>query len=108
MILRHREAPSLWVLLLLILAARSEPDEECHKSIGDDKYDFTALKGDHTVSRTRSLPPTNMKDTLRFNICKELSPLGDVDSNDQVCIPPRPWKTLADDLAVLQRDVGLS
>jgi Autophagy-related protein 27 len=97
MILRHREASSLWVLLLLISAARSQPDEECHISIRDDMYDFSALKGDHIVSRTRSLPPTNMRDTLRFNICKELSPLGDVDSNDQVRIPWRPRKTLTDD-----------
>jgi hypothetical protein len=39
-----------------------------------------------------------MTDTLRFNVCKELSPLEDVDSNDQVCIPRHPRNTLADDL----------
>ncbi|KAI0256035.1 autophagy-related protein 27 [Lactifluus subvellereus] len=83
MILRHREVSSIWLLLLFISATSSQPDAECHISIGDNKYDFSALAGDHTVSRTRSLPPTSMTDTLRFNICKELSPLEDVDSSDQ-------------------------
>jgi hypothetical protein len=75
MILRQRGTSSLWLLLLLISAASSQPDADCHFSIKDDKYDLSALSGDHTVSRSRSLPPTNMTDTLRFNVCKELTPL---------------------------------
>lgn len=87
MIIRHiRGTPSLWLLLLLISAASSQPDPDCHLSIGDDRYDFSALQGDRTVSRSRSLPPTNMTDTLRFNICKGLSPLEGVGSGDQVRI----------------------
>jgi len=83
MIIRQRGTSSLWLLLLLISAASSQLDADCHLSIGDDKYDFNALNGDHTLSRSRSLPPTNMTDTLRFNICKELTLLEGVASGDQ-------------------------
>jgi len=86
MIIRQRGTSSLWLLLLLISAASPQPDADCHLSIGDDKYDLHTLKGDHTISRSRSLPPTNMTDTLRFNICNELSPLEGVGSGDQVRI----------------------
>jgi len=83
MIIRQRGTSPLWLLLLLVSAASSQPDADCHLSIGDDRYDFSALNGDHTISRSRSLPPTNMTDTLRFNICKELSLLEGVGSGDQ-------------------------
>ncbi|KAF8482977.1 autophagy-related protein 27 [Russula ochroleuca] len=83
MIIRQRGTPSLWLLLLLISAASSQLDADCRLSIGDHMYDFSALSGDQTVSRSRSLPPTNMTDTLRFNVCKELSPLEGVGSGDQ-------------------------
>ncbi|KAH9176497.1 autophagy-related protein 27, partial [Lactarius sanguifluus] len=56
---------------------------DCHIAIGDNKYDFSALSGDRTVSRTRLSPPTNMTDTLRFNVCKELSLLEGVDAGEQ-------------------------
>jgi Autophagy-related protein 27 len=92
-----RQTPSLWFLLFLFSTVSSKPDAECHISIGANMYDFHLLSGDHTVSRTRSLPPTNMTDTLRFNICKELSPLEGVDSSDQVRIPRCPQNSLADD-----------
>lgn len=84
MILRQRRMSWLWLLLLLISAAHSQPDADCHISIGDLMYDFSALSGDHTVSRSRSSPPTNMTDTLRFNVCRDLSPLEGVGSGDQV------------------------
>ncbi|KAI0305641.1 autophagy-related protein 27 [Multifurca ochricompacta] len=82
MILRY-PVTFFWFLVPLIILASAQPDSDCHISIGDNKYDFSALSGDHTVSRTRSSPPTNVTDTLRFNICKELSPLDGVDSSDQ-------------------------
>ena len=84
MIIRHRETSLLWLLAHLLAAASAQLDSDCHTAIGGKKYDFSALSGDHTVSRTRSSPPTNMEDTLRFNICKELSPLEGVDSSEQV------------------------
>jgi hypothetical protein len=109
MIIRQkRGTSSLWLLLLLISAASSQPDADCHLSIGDDKYDFSALKGDHTISRSRSLPPTNMTDTLRFNICKDLSLLEGVGSGDQVLIRNIPKASLLMIYAVCHRDVGVS
>jgi hypothetical protein len=98
MIIRQRGTPSLWLLLLLISAASSQLDADCRLSIGDHMYDFSALSGDQTVSRSRSLPPTNMTDTLRFNVCKELSPLEGVGSGDQVRFPRHPQSTLLNDL----------
>jgi hypothetical protein len=84
MIIRQRGSSLLYFLLLLISVANSQPDAECHLSVGDNKYDLSALSGDQTISRTRSSPPTTITDTLRFNICKELSPLEGVASGDQV------------------------
>lgn len=108
MIIRQRGTSSLWLLLLLISAASSQPDADCHLSIGDDRYDFSALNGDHTISRSRSLPPTNMTDTLRFNICKELGLLEGVGSGDQVRIRNIPKASLLMINAVWEWDVGVS
>lgn len=86
MIIRLRGTSLPYFLLLLISAASSQLDSECHLSVGDYKYDLSALSGDHTTSRTRSSPPTTITDTLRFNVCKELSPLEGVPPGDQVRI----------------------
>jgi hypothetical protein len=96
MVIRHRKTSLLWLLLLLLSTASSQPDEECHKSINDDMYDFSALAGDHTLSRTRPSPPTDMLDTLRFDICKELRLLDDVPQGDQVRIPTPLRSALSD------------
>ena len=110
MIIRQRGTLLPWLLLplLLISVANSQSDANCHPSIGDDAYDFSTLSGDHTVSRTRLSPPTNMTDMLRFNVCGEISPLGDVNSGDQVrvqTILKAPFWMIR---AVSQRDMGLS
>jgi hypothetical protein len=84
MVIRQRATALLWFLLLLISGASSQPDAECHLEVDDYKYDLSALKGDKTISRTRSLPPTTMTDTLRFNICNELGLIEGVSSADQV------------------------
>ncbi|KAI0266701.1 autophagy-related protein 27 [Gloeopeniophorella convolvens] len=83
MIVRHCKAHALWLFAAMFSVASAQPDASCHISIGNDKYDFSGLSGDHTVTRDRSTPPTDMKDTLRFNVCKELTPIGDVDAVDQ-------------------------
>jgi len=56
-------------------------------------YDFSALSGDHTISRSRLSPPTNMTDTLRFNVCRDISPLEGVGSDDQC--PSGTWACLS-------------
>lgn len=86
MIIRHRGTSLFLLPALLFAAASAQLDSNCHTTIRDKTYDFSALSGDHTVSRSRSSPPTNMIDTLRFNVCKELSPLEDVDASEQVRI----------------------
>ena len=90
MITRHRSTSLFWLLALLFAAANAQLDSNCNIAIRDKKYDFSALSGDHTVSRSRSSPPTTMVDTLRFNVCKELSPLEDVDASEQVRILDTP------------------
>lgn len=108
MIIRRHGAALLWLVLLLISTASCQPDADCHMSIGNNMYDFSALSGDHTVSRRRSTPPTNMTDTLRFGVCKELSLLDDVGPGDQVRIPMHPEVPFRMICVVFQRDVGLS
>jgi len=94
MIIRRQRGTSLFCFLsLLISAASSQPDAECHLSVGDYKYDLSELSGDQAILRTRSSPPTNITDTLRFNICKELSPLEGVASSDQC--PSGTWACLS-------------
>ena len=107
MIIRHRRTPLLWLLTLLLTAASAQPDSECNIAIGDDKYDFSALSGDHAVSRTRSSPPTTMTDTLRFNVCKELSLLEGVDTGEQVRVPSHPQIFFSDDPRSVQGERGL-
>ncbi|KAH9007952.1 autophagy-related protein 27 [Lactarius deliciosus] len=81
--IRHRGISLLWLLTLPFTETSAQPDSDCLKVIGDNKYDLSALSGDRTVSRTRLSPPTNMTDTLRFNVCKELSLLEGVDAEEQ-------------------------
>jgi hypothetical protein len=97
MIIRHRVTSLFWLPALLLSAVSAQPDSNCHTTIGDKKYDFSALSGEHTVSRTRSIPPTNMMDTLRFNICEALSPLEGVDASEQVRVLDHPCAFFSDD-----------
>ena len=97
MITRHRGTSLFWLPALLLAAASAQPDPNCHLAIRDKKYDFSALSGEHTVSRSRPTPPTNMMDTLRFNVCNALSPLEDVDASEQVRVLDHPCTLFLDD-----------
>lgn len=108
MIIRHRGTSSLWLLTLLLSAASAQPDSECHIAIQDNKYDLSALSGEHTVSRTRQSPPTSMKDTLRFDVCKQLSPLDGEDASEQVRVLAHLWTFFRTMRIVFEWDVGLS
>ena len=46
-------------------------------------FDLTALDVSLTVERTRSTPPSQMVDSLLFNICSDLTP-GELPAGDQV------------------------
>jgi hypothetical protein len=97
MIIKHRGTSLLWLPALLLAAANAQLDSNCHTAIGNKKYDFSALSGEHTVSRTRETPPTNMMDTLRFDVCNALSPLEGVDASEQVRILDHPCTFFSDD-----------
>jgi len=79
---------SLFVLLQAALAtAAGEQTRDdtfnCHISVSDTlTYDLTPLAGEHTVSRTRTTPPTTMVDSVTFNICADLK-MQDVLEGDQ-------------------------
>lgn len=76
----------LYQILLLLLSAlvASAEDIECsdHASLFGKIYDLSSLDVAMTAQRTRSTPPTEMIDTLEFNICKDLPP-NDGPANDQ-------------------------
>lgn len=74
---------------LLVTAADTDADDSsfettCRLTIGTFKYDLTKLAGEKNVSRTRETPPTSMVDTLRFDLCGELTTLEGVAERDQV------------------------
>jgi len=47
------------------------------------KYDLNSLAGEREVSRTRESPPTEIIDTVRFNLCADLTQQEGVDEGDQ-------------------------
>ncbi|EPQ57219.1 hypothetical protein GLOTRDRAFT_104803 [Gloeophyllum trabeum ATCC 11539] len=68
-------------LSVLVLSAGAQDD--CSIDRNGVKYDLTALKGEHTVSRTRDTPPSKMVDSVRFDLCGELQQQKDVAEADQ-------------------------
>ncbi|KAI0665902.1 autophagy-related protein 27 [Trametes maxima] len=84
-VLRHHV--SRLALLTLVSAFASAQDEpkpfECNLTIGDRKYDLNTIDGEHTVSRSLSVPPTTIEDKVTFNLCKDLERKSDVPSEDQ-------------------------
>ncbi|KAF8873137.1 autophagy-related protein 27 [Mucidula mucida] len=88
MILRRLPIPSAALLLsfLVLHAPYTIADEaafDCLITTESLKFDLTSLGGEHTVSRTRSTPPSTMEDSVRFDLCSELSSKGGVSQQDQ-------------------------
>ena len=50
------------------------------------KIDFTPLisAGEQTFNRTRNTPPTSTIDSLRFDLCDDLTQLRDIPEDEQV------------------------
>jgi len=94
--------------MLLLNAASAQLDTDCHLTIGDNKYDLSELSGDRTLSRTRQTPPTSMTDTLRFNVCKDLSLLEGVDASEQVSFQVALEPSFQTTCVVFEWDAGLS
>ncbi|KAJ8488671.1 hypothetical protein ONZ45_g13864 [Pleurotus djamor] len=66
---------------LIVLAADGPFD--CHPTVGSVNYDLSALKGEHTLSRTRETPPSTIEDVVVFDLCGELPKKSDVPDADQ-------------------------
>ncbi|TRM69964.1 autophagy-related protein 27 [Schizophyllum amplum] len=71
------------VLLLAPCALADDNAFECHFTLEGTQYDLTLLGGEHSIARTRDLPPSTMVDTLRFDVCAELPRQEGVDDRDQ-------------------------
>lgn len=80
-------------LYTALLALAADEPFDCHPTIGPAKYDLTSLKGEHTISRTREMPPSSMEDIVTFDLCAEIQKKDGVPDVDQVrrwrlgCIP---------------------
>ena len=57
---------------------------DCHVTAESHSFDLTPLAGEHTINRTRQTPPSEMIDSLRFNLCQDLEILEHVPQKDQV------------------------
>ena len=85
MILRlQRHLAFIFVIVLNIIHAKSDSTFDCHVTVENLKFDLTSLIGEHVINRTRETPPTTMVDSLRFNLCADLEPQGDLPEQDQV------------------------
>ncbi|GLB37432.1 putative autophagy-related protein 27 [Lyophyllum shimeji] len=88
MIIRRLCSLPTFLLPLLLLtipaaAADDDPPFDCKPTVDGLKFDLTSLAGEHTASRTRSLPPSSSVDILRFDLCADLKKVEDVDERDQ-------------------------
>ncbi|GBE81152.1 autophagy-related protein 27 [Sparassis latifolia] len=86
MILRRTIRVFAYTLLQLFSLVSAQDDGspfDCHITSGNLKYDLTALAGEHTVSRTRMSPPTEMIDSVAFNLCADLQQKDGVGAQDQ-------------------------
>lgn len=84
MILRLRHLAFIFVIVLNIIYAKSDPTFDCRVTIENMEFDLTSLSGEHVINRTRETPPTTMVDSLRFNLCADLEPQADLPEQDQV------------------------
>lgn len=86
---RYRFTTSALLVLSLLTGdsqvyAQSEFDCRISLDGGKRKYDLTSLAGEHTLSRTRDTPPSQIVDELRFNLCGDLELKQGVEDQDQV------------------------
>lgn len=92
MILRSRRCYDILFLFAYLLVdlpplTAADPSFDCRVAVGNTKFDLQPLAGEHVVNRTRQLPPTTMVDSLRFNLCADLTSQEGLPEQDQVCLP---------------------
>ncbi|KAK2463259.1 hypothetical protein APHAL10511_004914 [Amanita phalloides] len=56
---------------------------DCHVLVDEHKFDLTPLAGQQIINRTRQTPPSEMIDSLRFNLCGDLEALESLPEHDQ-------------------------
>ena len=84
MILRYRDLANLPFLLILCQVVLAD-DFDCKPTLEGSHYDLTSLgNGEHVVNRTRETPPTQMVDSLAFDICGDLKTKEGLSEHDQV------------------------
>jgi hypothetical protein len=73
------------VLFLISALVAAAEDFQCSDSTSlfGKKYDLSVLDIPLTAERTRSTPPSQMVDSLLFNICSDLPP-GELPAGEQV------------------------
>ncbi|PPR07377.1 hypothetical protein CVT26_013693 [Gymnopilus dilepis] len=91
MILRSRRCYDILFLFAYLLVdlpplTAADPSFDCRVAVGNTKFDLQPLAGEHVVNRTRQLPPTTMVDSLRFNLCADLTSQEGLPEQDQ-CPP---------------------
>jgi len=88
MILRRRRYDILILFSFIFLSdvAYTDPTFDCHVQVNGSSFDLTSVGGEHHVNRTRETPPTIRVDSLRFDLCNDLTQLEGIDENDQVCL----------------------
>ena len=66
------------------LSARAGTPFDCHITLGSNKFDLTTIAGEQVVNKTRNTEPTLMVDSLKFNLCSDLTIQSDIPESDQV------------------------
>jgi hypothetical protein len=66
------------------LAADDDSSFDCRVTVDGVKFDLTQLAGEHTVNKTREMPPSSMINSLRFDLCGDLKKLDYLPERDQV------------------------
>lgn len=83
---QHLLSVALILSAALHVFAEDSAPFDCHFSVGERKYDLSALGGTKILSRTRESPPSTYEDELRFNLCADLTEVENRPSQDQVGI----------------------
>lgn len=90
MILRPRRY-HIFIFIFLSNVVHAASTFECHVQINGTTFDLTSLGGERYINRTRETPPTIRVDSLRFDLCNDLTQLEGVGENDQVYFCQVSW-----------------
>lgn len=76
--------PLLFTLEPLIAASLAAP-WDCKVTVQSASWDLTSLGIERIVTRSRSSPPSEFVEEVRWNTCNELKEREGYDNADQVC-----------------------